>query len=223
VLRPLQSRIDEDAAGTRIWRLQVDTYDPEAERYGGAAGLDLAERLFHVDSVAVVRMLESTPAAERARQRWRLALLGTDMLLDDVGLCLRQKMEVIARQRRSLWAQLDCERGLEQQLSKRYRRERASLEELVFDQPRRLEGAEDHLEARSRGFRQLASELPTLVRAGRVLSTVEDVSASYIHMFANRILDVGQNAQELVICDFLARLYASHAARAGIAGLSKIR
>ncbi|MGP3947565.1 lantibiotic dehydratase [Streptomyces sp. 7N604] len=39
------------------WRLTLDTYVPEWERYGGPEAMEAAERAFHADSVAVIRQL----------------------------------------------------------------------------------------------------------------------------------------------------------------------
>ncbi len=54
-------RLNEWAAGLRsaglASRLILDTYDPEAERYGGPAALEAAERAFHADSLAVLEQL----------------------------------------------------------------------------------------------------------------------------------------------------------------------
>src|SRR6185436_11110603 len=41
----------------RLWKLQLDTYEREIERYGGATGLELAEQLFGADSACVVDIL----------------------------------------------------------------------------------------------------------------------------------------------------------------------
>ncbi|MEU7617695.1 lantibiotic dehydratase [Micromonospora rifamycinica] len=38
-------------------RMVLDTYDPELERYGGPQAIEAAERVFHVDSVAVAEQL----------------------------------------------------------------------------------------------------------------------------------------------------------------------
>jgi thiopeptide-type bacteriocin biosynthesis protein len=35
-------------------RFQLDTYEREVERYGGAAGITPAEKLFHADSEAAL-------------------------------------------------------------------------------------------------------------------------------------------------------------------------
>ncbi len=60
--------LNEWAAGLRsaglAHRMILDTYDPEAERYGGAEALEAAERAFHADSLAVLEQLRLIDAGQ---------------------------------------------------------------------------------------------------------------------------------------------------------------
>lgn len=67
-----------------LHRLVVDTYDRELERYGGPAGTDLCERIFHADSRAVRRLL-ATPVGSGA-DLTELAAVSVDALLGGLGL-----------------------------------------------------------------------------------------------------------------------------------------
>ena len=49
----------------QLWRLQLDTYEREVERYGGPEGMVLAERLFQADSEAVLEIVEQYPEDAR--------------------------------------------------------------------------------------------------------------------------------------------------------------
>ncbi|PYV43187.1 MAG: Lanthionine biosynthesis protein LanB, partial [Acidobacteria bacterium] len=61
----------------QIWRMQFDTYEREVERYGGTEGIQLAERLFHVDSEAVLEIMELLePGDAGLDERWQLVLRG---------------------------------------------------------------------------------------------------------------------------------------------------
>ncbi|HBL28848.1 MAG TPA: lanthionine biosynthesis protein, partial [Acidobacteria bacterium] len=86
VLPALQRSLAGFLADGRLWKVQLDTYDREVERYGGPEGIELAERLFHIDSEAVLAIIEMIEGDEGADIRWRLALLGCDLLLSDLGL-----------------------------------------------------------------------------------------------------------------------------------------
>jgi thiopeptide-type bacteriocin biosynthesis protein len=58
----LQSALAPMLEDGRVWRLQLDTYKREVERYGGAKGSALSECVFHADSEAaaeIVGLMES--------------------------------------------------------------------------------------------------------------------------------------------------------------------
>jgi thiopeptide-type bacteriocin biosynthesis protein len=92
----------------KVWRVQLDTYEREVERYGGPEAFPLVEQLFHADSEAVLDlsgMLE--PGDAGLDERWRLALAGADRLLHDLGLTdperlqLTRDSEALRRSRRT--------------------------------------------------------------------------------------------------------------------------
>ncbi|MFP2928922.1 lantibiotic dehydratase, partial [Pyxidicoccus sp. 3LG] len=84
-LPALQAACASALTSGESWRLQLDTYEREVERYGGPAGIELAEQLLAADSEAVLALLEAYPGDAGASLRWRLALLGMDTLLDGLG------------------------------------------------------------------------------------------------------------------------------------------
>src|SRR5205814_7998372 len=83
-----------------LWRLQLDTYEREVERYGGDTGIRLAERVFHADSDAVLAIVSELTGDAGADLRWRVALRGVDLLFDDLGLTLEQKRDIALRAQR---------------------------------------------------------------------------------------------------------------------------
>src|SRR5262249_44679334 len=86
VLPALEAPAERPRADGRLRRLQLDTYEREVERYGGAEGLLLSERIFRVDSDAVLAMLALLePDDAGADERWRLALIGCAALFADFG------------------------------------------------------------------------------------------------------------------------------------------
>jgi hypothetical protein len=50
-----------------IERWQLDTYEPELDRYGGSSGMEHAQRVFHLDSERVVEALRVRIASDRDR------------------------------------------------------------------------------------------------------------------------------------------------------------
>jgi thiopeptide-type bacteriocin biosynthesis protein len=197
-----------------VWRHQLDTYDREIERYGGLDGTRLAEQIFCADSDAVIALLTLPQVADDPDARWRLALLGIDRLLDDLGLDLAAKHALMSEARARLVRLLGAKPTLERTLGARYRGERLGLEALLTaDESHPLATGLEVLAGRSQRIRPLAAELARLGRAGALSVNRSELAGSYVHMFANRLFRAAAQQQELVIYDFLGRLYESQRAR----------
>jgi thiopeptide-type bacteriocin biosynthesis protein len=200
----------------RLWRIQFDTYEREIERYGGPEGIELAERLFHADSEAVLLLAEWFPGDTRGDLRWRLALVGMDLLLSEMEFDSDTRLEVIRKARDSFAKEFRADAPFKHQLATKFRTERRRLEALLDD----TEAADvptrhclEILRQRSKRLTEVLNELKALARDGRLFLPLTELAPSYLHMHANRLLRSAQRAQELVLYDFLCRLYESRAAR----------
>jgi thiopeptide-type bacteriocin biosynthesis protein len=202
----------------RLWRVELETYEREVERYAGALGIDLAERIFQVDSEAVLELLELfEPGDEGMDERWRLALCGVHALLADFGFDISERRLVLEKYRAGLAKEMRVEKEFEQKLSARFRKERQSLQALidpdgVGDNP--LAPGLEVLANRSKRLAPLVAELKAAAQAANLSRPLPDLASSIIHMHVNRLLRSEPRKQELVLYDFLLRLYGSAIARA---------
>src|SRR5215475_9027078 len=114
-----------------IWNVALDTYQRETERFGGPHGIEIAEHMFHADSDAVAAILDHLQGDAGEIARWMLTLRGIDMLLDDLGLDRRAKLEVMRYGKAKLVGMLQASPALDRQLGTAYRKQRASLEALL--------------------------------------------------------------------------------------------
>jgi lantibiotic biosynthesis protein len=213
----LQERIASLLDDGRLWRVQLDTYEREVERYGGPEGIVLTERLFHVDSEAVLAILDLLEGDEGADFRWRITLRGIDMLLNDLGLEGAAKQQVLRRMRESFATEFGGGKGLRVQLDQRLREERRSLFPLLDpagDRESELAPALDILHQRSQRWAPIIAELKRQESAGRLTQTIAEMAPSYVHMFVNRMIRAAARAHELVLYDFLYQLLEQRAARA---------
>jgi thiopeptide-type bacteriocin biosynthesis protein len=204
-------------ADGRLRRVQLDTYEREVERYGGTEGIVLAERLFHADSEAVLALAGRLAEDARGDVRWRLALLGMHCLLTDLDFDLDTRRAVIGQARAAFAAEFHAGADVRHQLGSRFRPERERLESLLGPVPRGGDGLVPGLEVFRRRSQELApvmAELKAGARAGRLSVPLAELAPSYLHLHANRLLRSAHRAQELVLYDFLSRLYDSQAARA---------
>jgi thiopeptide-type bacteriocin biosynthesis protein len=204
----------------RVWRLQLDTYEREVERYGGAEGIRLAEQLFQADSEAVLEIVALYPEDARGDVRWRLAMCGMDSLFADLGMDLGQRLEVVGQARSSFAAEFRVEDNLRRQLGELYRKERKNLERLLGGEGANGVGILSRglavLRQRSERWAAAIVGLREVEAAGRLSVPVTRLAASLLHMHANRLLRSAARAQEMVLYDLLARHYESLAARKAV-------
>jgi thiopeptide-type bacteriocin biosynthesis protein len=103
-----------------------------------------------------------------------------------------------------------------QQAGQKFRQERASLEALMNrtnDADSYYEPALAALAERSERLAQIAPRLRCLADAGDLTAPLASIAASYVHMWVNRVLRSAHRAQELVLYDFLDRMYQSALSR----------
>ena len=198
----------------RMWRLQLDTYEREVERYGGPAGTELAERLFCADSACVVDILGMLAGDAGADARWRLTLRGIDQLLDDLGFDLAARLAIMRRTRDAFAREhrVDSAIVFQRGLGDKYRRERASLETLLdraCDADSEFAPGLERLVARSAANAPIVAELRAAEQRRELTMPLVELAPSYIHMHVNRLIRSAQREHEVVLYDLLARLYES--------------
>lgn len=203
-------------------RLQLDTYEREVEDWGGPLGIQLAETFFRYDSEAALKILEDCGGEAFEDVRWRLALRSADLVLEDLGLDVPARQRVMRRIRNGLAREFDIKLQFERQMGNRYRREQRQLVELLDDsaQSLQLRRGIQILRGRSTAARPGLRDLSQLERDGGLTRSLEGLAARYVHLCLNRLLRSRHREQELLITDFLGRLYESRIARAATSNQS---
>jgi thiopeptide-type bacteriocin biosynthesis protein len=198
------------------WKIQLDTYEQEIERYGGFAGITLSEEYFWRDSQAVLALVQAYPGDSGSDVRWRLSLKAVDGLLDDMGFDFETKSRILHQGRENFGHEFNSKRGLDVQLGNKFRTLRKELDAFLFGEIPNdvLKPGLAILERRSKDLSVCWERLREAEAKGHLGGTRADLALSYTHMHVNRLLRAAQRAQEFVIYDFLDRLYESRLARA---------
>jgi thiopeptide-type bacteriocin biosynthesis protein len=149
--------------------------------------------------------------------RERVALLATDGFLRDFGLDDRAREELVSQVGERLITTMPFGPGAEGFLSERFRALRGELTPLLADPAEHdsewLMSARRLIAERSpalKAFRDLCARLD---EEGELTISLSDILTSLIHMGVNRLVHVAPRVIELVIYDFLRRLYRSNRAR----------
>ncbi len=192
-----------------LYRISVDTYEREVERYGGLAGVELMEQIAEADSDAVIELLRHPV---NAVDRRHLAVASLAALYADAGLPLARRHVCCVRLRTG-WTPPGASLGA--LLGRTERSERAGVAAMVAA----LDEAEPEpriaaLRGRSTALVPALARLRSLDEEGVLEEPFEDVICSLAHMSVNRLLKRGGNHDELRVHDALARLYEAQIARA---------
>jgi thiopeptide-type bacteriocin biosynthesis protein len=199
--------------GGEVYRVCLDTYEREIERYGGLEGTGLMEEIAQADSDAAVKLLAQRLSLLNRR---RLAAVSAAALYSAFGLDLPACERLSRRLRDGLGRMLPGSAG--PSLAADERADRSALATMLAS----LEADEppaplDALRARSDALAPLVQRLASLAGTGLLVIPVEDLVTSYAHMAANRILLESGGVEELRVHDALARIYAGWRARARLA------
>ena len=204
-----------------LWRLVLDTYEREVERYGGPQGIELAEELFWIDSEAVLGAAAMLAADTSGETRWLLAARSADMLLDDLGFDAAGKLAVCRQLRDGYFAEFHGDDRLRQSLGRRFRAARKALGAVLDGRLGDGDGAEQALtllDRRAQRAAPVAAQLRRRSGEGKLMASLAELAMSFLHMNAKRFFSNAPRAHEMVIYDFLHRVYESRLARGGASG-----
>ena len=183
-----------------LWKWQVDTYEPEVERYGGPLGMGLAEAWFCEDSQAVLQQLVGAVTMEA---RWKSGLAAVDAIWASLGLTLAERCALAQASRESFRKEFGDTGEGAVQMGVKFRGLRKELEQGIQLVPE--SAAAPDLPGLSRIREALDRGLLQETRAG--------LAGSLAHMHLNRLLRSNHRENEWVLMEFLSRLYESHLAR----------
>ena len=217
LLEPLNELAARVLASGLAHDVQLATYHREIERYGGAAGIEIAEQIFHADSDTVVALLEMfEPGARGVDERWRIGVLGSDLLMQDFGLDEEARAHQARSMFRSFESEFDADGRLSKAVVKRVREHQPAVASLLF-QGRDADGALGPgiavLHQRSARIAPLAAKLARLHSDGLLERTLEDLVQLHVHMWLDRLCRSQNRLHEYVTYGLLDRVLHARLAR----------
>jgi thiopeptide-type bacteriocin biosynthesis protein len=196
--------------GGYISRIISDTYERELIRYG-IHTVNLSERIFHIDSIYILKFLSLTEGDDRESVRWLWGIQSLDFLLNDFGLLTVEKMNLFEKLKTDFHKEFETDKIVKDQLNNKYREHRKTIENI-------LSAGETTAEISKEQKNLLilrSSEMSDVVIKLREKSSdnydqlLLHLLPSYIHMHINRLVTAKSRFHELVIYDLLFNYYRS--------------
>jgi len=192
-----------------IWKIQLDTYQRETERYGDIL-TDYAEELFGIDSRQFLSFLEMTEGDEREDLRWRWALLVTDSMLHAFGYDAAAKYQLMQVLQKQFAIEFRADKAMFRQLNQQYNLHRAAINQLLEQKTEQEDPMHPLLTLPAQyaaSIKEIAVRINTAL--GNSPGALDNLMGSYIHMSLNRIFLSEPRLHELVIYDYLCSYYRS--------------
>ncbi|MCJ8269054.1 MAG: lantibiotic dehydratase, partial [Psychrosphaera sp.] len=196
-------------------KVEVTTYQQELERYGGEHCMGLSEKMFQHDSgacLSLLQLLEEQPADVR----WQATLLGCDYLAKDFGLNTEARHQLFKSQRDNFASEFNETSVLRKEMGKKYRLHETHLQQILLTEEQ-AQSTEEQTELwqaihqvfarRSSATTDVIASIRELEEARKLCINVEMLIRSYLHMFMNRMFVSNARQQELLVYEFLNRVY----------------
>jgi len=215
VVQSLQSLSRSYIEQDLIWKVQVDSYQREIERYG-IDSMELAESLFFHDSKMIVDMLNMIAGDEGEKYRWMFAIRAVDALLEDFHFEPERKLGLLSILKENFAREFGINKSLRDQLKTKYRDERKTIGIVLNrgqDDESEMKPLLELLTRKSQAIQPIVNVISESKQNNRLNPPLNDLVGSYIHMLLNRLFRSKQRVHELVIYDFLWNFYRSDLAR----------
>ncbi|MBL7726185.1 MAG: thiopeptide-type bacteriocin biosynthesis protein, partial [Dinghuibacter sp.] len=188
------------------WRVQMDTYNRELERYGDVL-VEESESLFGIDSWLKLDFLRATEGDERENIRWLWGMKNMDWMLNAFGLSLPEKEELLRGVKEQFGREFNFGKPSLQQINKKYSKYRNEIQQVMEPQPGDAPIVpldmftiyQEPMNALGAAIKQKAGTPEALM----------ELLPSYLHMCLNRLFPAEPRLQEAVMYEFLYKYYVS--------------
>ncbi|WP_165026966.1 thiopeptide-type bacteriocin biosynthesis protein [Dysgonomonas sp. ZJ279] len=214
VINLFQIRLGSYIENNLIWKVQLDTYNRELERYGNIL-MEESESIFYLDSVCILSIIKILNNNSNEDYRWMIALKMIDCFLSDFSLNNESKLSIISDLNNSF----KTEFGFNEYNSKQFNLKFRSNKNIIEGVLRNTITDENFLKLnipikkRSKELAPVIKQLNIKLERNKIDIPVSSLLSSYIHMTINRLFRSKNRLHELILYDFMYRYYTSEIAR----------
>ncbi|MCL1662916.1 thiopeptide-type bacteriocin biosynthesis protein [Elizabethkingia ursingii] len=196
--------LDRESLRNKIYKVQIDTYQRELERYGDHT-IDLVEELFYLDSIKNIKLLK---LALNDQQRWLCALVVVDCYFNLSEINLNDRIIFIKKIITNLKVEYNIKSSeYTKVLLEGYNENKNVLRSFFFDKTN-----EPHF------YYKLENEY--YIKQKKIMESIKlessknkgkteflDMLGSIIHMSLNRFFVYDARFSEMVLYEYLLKIY----------------
>jgi len=193
-----------------VWKIQLDTYNRELERYGEQL-IEEAESVFFVDSECVLSILENLNGNEN--YRWMIALKLIDELLSDFGLNTEAKQKLMEEVSKAFKTEFGFNEFNAKQFNTKFRENKKTVESVLNNSinEKAFISLFQPIKKRTKRLKPIVEQIK--IKSKKENNKVNELLKSYLHMMLNRLFRSNNRIHELILYDFMSRYYTSEMAK----------
>ncbi|MDF2476430.1 MAG: thiopeptide-type bacteriocin biosynthesis domain [Sphingobacterium sp.] len=204
-IRYINKHIETYVSQNKVSKVLYDTYERELERYG-FSNIENCESIFYLQSVLVVELLPFFKTEFGKNLRWLTAMKIIDEILTAFKLNLMEKIKLIEKIRDQFLVEFKNYKNLKFLLDKNYRENRKLILDFFHNQETSFADLNSlilkHKILISEHYLKCQSNVEYRIKKNEIV-------ASLVHMFLNRIFSMKQREQEMAIYHFLLKFLIS--------------
>ena len=211
IIQSVAERLKQLVDQRLIWKVNIDCYNRELERYGNNT-IDSIEELFHYNTNSVLSIIRHDESLQLA-ERWLWGIKYVDMLLDEFQLSINDKIQLFESLSNGFSSEFNLNKPLRLNLDKKLRKNQPQID--VFIRTKKVADSPLY-----KILLQSISESTTSINKILKISAentlevpFESLLNSIIHMHYNRLFRTQQRLYELVIYYSMHKYYKSLGAR----------
>jgi thiopeptide-type bacteriocin biosynthesis protein len=187
-----------------IWKIMMDTYNREVERYGSES-IPVLESLFFVDSKHILKLLGAVTNQEHMAY---VGMYMIDTILSVFGNDLAAKNDLATMWHDSMGKEFNMDKNLRVQIDGKYRKSKKSVAG-VFDNSLFDTRVQMILKSYKNQLTDIATKIDELYAEDKIEVEKKQLLNSICHMSMNRLFRSKQRMSEMVIYGYLSRYYNS--------------
>lgn len=196
-----------------IWKIQLDTYDREVERYGSGT-IDIAEKIFFIDSLLVIKAIFIFKHTTlNTSYFYYYCILTIDSYLTIfTNNDIEMKLKFCYSQRESFKNEFRYTSFIKQQLDNKFRIEKKTLFDFMkqFSSNKNSSHFTEFNDLRKQNnifLENLQVQFALLIQEEKDTIYIQNYLSSYIHMSIIRFCKTNNRAHEFVFYDVLEKYY----------------
>lgn len=189
----------ENNIGGLIWKLQIDTYIQEIERYG-VETIDFVENVFFEDSLNVINIINNVrEGLYTSKKRNLISFLIVDLYLDQFNFSLEKRLSLCKDLSQKWLEDLHISSKINtRQLDKLYRSMRNDIDNILL-----LKSLFS-----TQIIKKNCNAIIKYCNQYQAFSLMESIIVSLIHMSMNRLFVANNNLNEVTVYYLLNKYYA---------------